>query len=173
MQVQPTTAYNPSLEANRKLAEKIIAEHGNDNYVKKICSNENFIKDPIAHLVNEMIQRWVGRCRMDDGARATVVGEIPGFIETVSSPEYLKAYAVTFFKNEPNADKIMAVFEKSITSNNFKADLAEAKSCFEAAQKNSRGGYYHAENELRIALTVFYQSKQLQAYRCPDDASLE
>ena len=52
----------------------------------------------------------------------------------------------------------MDVFDKSIKGLEFKNQLNRAVSHFE------KKDYYFAENELRTALTIFSQSKNLESY---------
>ncbi len=130
----PSTTFNGQIsDVNRQLAEKIVADRAaSDNkYVRQICLSDDFYKDPTAHLINEMIERGVGMCRMDDGARSLVIGKIPGFIEKVKSPDYLRSFALEYFKNNPGLDKIMDVFDKSIKGSVFKNQLNRAVSHFE------------------------------------------
>jgi hypothetical protein len=176
MQVQPFSL-SQDQTANGLLAEKIIAEGKKDNFmsrdVKEICSGD-FLQDPITHLVNEMIFRGVGMCREDDSARAFVISRIPGFIEKVSSMDYLKSFAEIHYKGiKDNTDKlrIMQVFEKSLKSKEFQKDLKAAVKSFNLAKED--GNYYYAEDALRIALTIYRQAAQLQEYSYPEEASSE
>ncbi|KAF3361900.1 hypothetical protein PHSC3_001554 [Chlamydiales bacterium STE3] len=157
--------------ANRQLAEKIIAARGEgDKYVKDICSG-NFLVDPTAHLVRKMIERGVGMFLMDDGARSFVIGQIPGFIEKVSSPDYLRSFAEHYFENNRNKTKIMQIFEKSLSNEEFQRDLKSAVNQFNSV--NREDSFYYADSSLRIPLTIYYQSAQLKGYSYPEDAHME
>ncbi len=157
--------------SNRQLAEEIISARGEeDKYVKSICSGDFFI-DPTAHLVGEMIERGLGRARMDDGARAFVISQIPGFIEKVSSLDYLRSFAELYFENNPNKIKILQVFEKSLSNVEFQKDLKSAVEKFNNA--HGEHSFYYAENSLRIPLTIYYQSAHLKEYSYPEEEGLE
>lgn len=157
--------------SNRQLAEEIISERGEeDKYVKTICSGDFFV-DPTAHLVRKMIQRGVGRAFGDDGARSFIIGQIPGFIEKVSSPDYLRSFAEQYFENDPNKVKIMQVFKKSLANEEFQSDLKTAVNQFNNVQEE--GSFYYAENSLRIPLTIYHQSAQLKEYSYPERAAQE
>lgn len=161
---------NQTIYANGQLAEKIIAARAKEDkkckYVKAICS-EDFLIDPITHLMHEMIQRGVGRARMDDGARAFVISQIPGFIEKVGSLNHLRSFAIHYFQNNFNRFRIMQVFEKSLLNNGFQRDLKSAIDSFNG------GALYFAENSLRKPLTIYYQSAQLEEYAYPEHANAE
>lgn len=167
-----SSMFTPSAEeeiANAQLAEAIISEAKKEHpdivdHVKKICS-ENFLKDPTAHLVIEMIHQGVGGMFTANEARAFVVSRIPHFLEKVSSIEYLRSVAKHFFKEKTNQSKIMKCFEKSLESKLFLADLESGVSEFKRA--NDFSSFYHAEAELRIPLTIFTQSLRLKEYRPP------
>ena len=91
MAIPSTTFNNQIYDANRQLADKLVADKENGGkYVRKICLSDDFYKDPTAHLINVMIERSVGRARMDDRARSFVISKIPGFIEKVKSPVLFK-----------------------------------------------------------------------------------
>jgi len=157
--------------SNRQLAEKIISARGKeDEDVKTICSGDFFV-DPTAHLVREMIERGVGRTHTDDYARSFIIGQIPGFIDKVSSPDYLRSFAEQYFENNPNKVKIMQVFEKSLANKEFQIDLKVAIKQFNSLQGEIP--LYHAENSLRIPLTIYHQSAQLKDYTYPQEAGLE
>lgn len=160
----------PTVESNSQLAEKIIAARGeNDKYVKSICSGD-FLVDPIAHLLREMIERGVGKGRRDDNTRAFIIGQIPGFIEKVSSPGYLRSFAEIYFKNNPNINKIMPIFEKSLVNEEFQKHLTSAAQQFKSVQGED---FNHAENALRIPLTIFHQSASLMDYSYPTEGNQE
>lgn len=63
----------------------------------------------------------------------------------------------------------MQIFEKSLSNNEFQKDLKSAVDKFNGAKNN----FYYAENALRIPLTIFRQSAELQEYSYPKDANLE
>ena len=172
MKKDPSKIVSSTVEAsNRQLAEKIISARGKeDEDIKTICSGDFFV-DPTAHLVREMIERSVGRARVDDDARSFIIGQVPGFIEKVSSPDYLKSFAEQYFENDPNKVKIMQVFEKSLANDEFQRDLKAAVKQFNSVQGES--SFYYAENSLRIPLTIYHQSAQLKDYSYPEEAGLE
>jgi hypothetical protein len=158
--------------ANSQLAEKIITAKGKeDKSVKVICSKD-FLIDPTTQLINEMIKRNVGLARDDDSARAFVIGQIPGFIEKASSPDYLRSFAVSYFKNDPNRLEIIQIFEKSLLNEAFQSTLKSAIESFKGA-KDSFYLFYQAENSLRSALTIFGQAAQLKEYTFPIQAGFE
>jgi hypothetical protein len=137
-----------------------------ERFVKEIRLSNDFYKDPVAHLLNKMIKRGVGRACTDDGARSFVMSEIPGFIEKVNSPDYLRSFALEYFKDRQELDKIMDVFDNSIKGAEFKQQLNKVVSLFEKNQ------YYVAERELRTALMIFPQSKKLVSYTYPIEAGM-
>lgn len=155
--------------SNQQLAEKIIAAKKWDENVKDICSGD-FLVDPIAHLLRKMIERGVGMLRMDDGARAFIISQIPGFIEKVSSPEYLRSFAEHYFQNKSNKAEIMQTFEKSLSSEEFQQDLKLAVQQFKSLQEDSLD---YAERFLRTSLTIYHQSAQLEEYSHPAFANME
>lgn len=174
--IQPAQGFGVSdPEANRKLAEKIISNNQGSEYVKEFCTAEDFIQDPTAFLIKEMIDRGVGRARMDDGARAIVIGQIPDFIDKVGNVEYLKAFGLTYFKKHPNYEKAIAVFEKSLSCDVFKRDLNQAVTLFRKCQQatDQDKNYHSAEDDLRIPLTIFRQADELEEYTFPEDSSME
>jgi hypothetical protein len=82
-------SYNHTIHYNQELAKTITSDFfGELSIVKVLCLNESFYLDPIAHLINEMINRGVGMAREDDGSRSAVIGKIPGFIDKLSSLDY-------------------------------------------------------------------------------------
>jgi hypothetical protein len=138
-------------------------------YIKNICSGD-FLVDPTAHVLREMVKRGVGGARMDDGARAFIIGQIPGFIEKVNSPDYLRSFAEHYFENNPNKTKIMQIFENSLSNQEFRRDLQSAVQQFNSVQEDV---FYYAENSLRIPLTIYHQSAQLKEYSYPESANME
>jgi|GEM_PF-5416636 hypothetical protein len=165
----PSTTFNSQIfDANRQLAEKIVADKDSvGRYVSVICLSDDFYKNPYAHLFNEMIQRNVGGARGDDGARRFVISKIPGFIEKVKDLDYWKSFALEYFKENSELGEILNVFNNSIKKPEFKEQLKQTFSCFE--QKD----YYFAEKELRKALTIFLLSKNLKSYTYLEDGSME
>lgn len=161
-------------QSNSQLAKKIIDESRTED-VKKICSGD-FLVDPTDHLVHLMIERGAGRCQMDDSARQFVVARIPGFIDKVSSPEYLRAFAQKHIKHR-DKDDFMHVFEKSLSTDAFKKDLQAAVDQFKRLEDKddpfSGMQAYEAENRLRTALTIFRQSEALEVYSFPVEAMQE
>jgi hypothetical protein len=157
--------------SNCQLAGEIIAARGGgDKYVKTICSAD-FLVDPIAHLVHEMIQRELGGARMDDPARAFVIGQIPNFIEKVSSLDYLRSFAERYFENDPNKGEIIQVFERSLSNAEFQRDLKFAVKEFNDVQEQD--SFCYAENVLRIPLTIYGQSANLKEYSSPKNQLAE
>lgn len=145
-----------------EIAEKYPFEH-----VSNICKNESFYNNPINHLIREMIDRDVGRAREDDGERANVISMIPDFIDKITSEKYLKEFSVEYFQNHPDSEKIQAVFDKNIENDEWKKQLTNG------VEKYRDKKFYDAENEFRIALTIFAQSEQLKTYTFPRRACLE
>lgn len=174
------TSFSPfegQIEMNRQLAEKIVGQAAGlkgIKYIRQICSSDDFLIDPTVYLINEMIERYVGMCRMDDSARAYVSSRIPGFMDKVTSTTYLRNFAVHYFEADPNRLKIMQVFERSIQSIAFHNDLKKAIDLSFPESESGENFRFDAEEYLRIALTVFHQSRMLKEYRTPEeDASLE
>lgn len=170
MQVQSySLSSGQTIDANRQLAEKIIAAKGKeDKCIQVICSTD-FVIDPTAHLINEMIKRNVGMCCEDDCSRAFIMGQIPDFMEKVCSPDYLRSFAVSYFKNDPNRLKIIQIFERSLLNDAFQSALKDSVEYFNKAH----GNYFSAESSLRNALTIFGQSAQLQEYAYPVQGGFE
>lgn len=169
MSIQSSSlSQNTTMYTNNQLLEKIVADSSSDPEVIEICS-EDFVIEPTDHLIHEMIARGVGRSRTDDDARAFIMGQIPGFIEKVSSPGYLRSFAVNYFKNDPNRFKIMQVFEQSLQTPKFNEDLKSAVDEF---------NNYHGEemklyddHSLRVMLTIFPQSEELNVYTSKNESS--
>ena len=126
-----------------------------------------FYKDPTAHLINKMMERGFGMGSRSDAVRSFIISKIPGFLEKVKSPDYLRSFALEYFKDSPELDKIMGVFDKSINGSEFKKELNLAVAHFEKKE------YHEAEKQLRVALTIFSQSKNLETYKYPVRANLE
>lgn len=150
-----------------ELAIHIISSCNNDKHVREICS-EDFIINPMDHMITLMIERGVGKCSSDDCARANVMGFIPGFLNSVNSPDYLKSFACKYFANHPNKDKIMEVFERSLNGIEFKKDMDYA-----VKQYRNDNNYIYVEKDLRSPLTIFRQAENLKEYEFPQRACLE
>jgi hypothetical protein len=146
---------------NEKLSLKLM--EGKGRHIQAICLHKNFAINPTDHLIREMIERYVGRSSPSDYARAFIIGSIPGFIEKFSSLRYLRTFAVSYFKDNPNKIEISQIFEKSLLSEAFQKDLQTAvdhfKTCIE-----SKGDFHESEKLMREVLTIFYQSKMLEEY---------
>lgn len=139
-----------TVDANQQLAEKIIVARAvGDPYVKSLCSGD-FLIDPIAHLIKEMIERGA-RCSSDDETRVFIIGQIPGFMEKATSPKYLRKFAAVYFKDDPNRVEMMRVFEKALSDEKFQSTLVSVRSSDDA------------EHALRTALAIF---KQLNRDEC-------
>ncbi|MEM1282195.1 MAG: hypothetical protein AAGG81_01435 [Chlamydiota bacterium] len=156
-----SVTYDTRLLADN-IAEKFPYEH-----VSKICKNENFYNNPINHLIRAMIDRGVGRAREGDGERANVISMIPDFVDKLTSEKYLKEFSVQYFKNHPESEKIQDVFDENIENDEWKKQLASG------VEKYKKEKFYDAEDEFRIALTIFPQSEQLKTYTYPRRAELE
>lgn len=161
---------NSNLDANRQLAEKIIALKDGWEEVRKICS-EDFVLDPTGHLIRLMIKRGVGSAHQGDNERAFVISQIPGFIDQVSSVDYLRSFAENYFDNQPNKAKILKVFEKSLSSTEFQKNLESAVQKFNSTEIGEYFGY--AEKSLRIPLTIYRQSENLHEYTFPTGSHRE
>lgn len=184
MQVQGT-AFDATMYTNSELAKTIIEAAGDEfietyrpvnertDYIRIIC-NEDFVKDPTARLIDLMIDRYVGRAGRDDGARVFVVRQIPGFIEKASSLEYLREFANKRFQQNPNKTKILEVFEKSLGSQLFVTTLTKAtQGCTKAKADQDNTMWRSAENNLRLALTIFRQSAKMEEFSIPKQFYME
>ena len=157
-----------TIESNKKLAQQIIGQ-SQDQYVRGICSNDHFIVHPIAHLINEMIERGIGMARHDDTARAKVIEKIPGFGEHVGSAVYLRAFAANKYAGNPRLVDIMKIFEISLGSNKFQSDLQNGvKALEDACSSGDWLDFDYAEEELRSALGIFQLSAELKPYSRPE-----
>lgn len=177
MQVQP------NLEANRQLANAIISSIGNtkcDLYkdVQEICTSEGFLRKPTVRMVALMIHRGVGRSATKDCAFAYIIGRIPGFIDQVGSPDYLRHFAIRRFNGCDNKDEILKIFEKSLASEEFQLNLKQAVACFHECEKEASDEdlqdfdlpFERAERALRTPLTIFVQAERLKVYTSPSAA---
>jgi hypothetical protein len=119
-----------------------------------------------------MIKRGVGTACTDDGPRSFIINQIPGFFEKVTSPDYLRPFAEHYFENESNKIEIMQIFEKSLSSEEFRKDLQNIKE-LTLDTMLEEDVFYSVESSLRILLTIYHQSAELQVYSYPEDANLE
>lgn len=173
------SAQMPSI--NMRLAqeiEKSIRESDSDadtlEHVQNIVFSEGFQQDPISYLVNEMIDRGVGRCRTDDYARAFVVGKIPNFADRISLPDFLRAIATERFKCHKNAKKIMGCFNGSLKKWLFHMHLNQAvNNLRQAIDEKDSSALFRAENDLRLPLDIFNQAEHLKKYTYNRDFELD
>jgi hypothetical protein len=157
----------PSTEEmnNSKLATEIIKKR-NDLHVIALCKSPGFLMNPTYHLISEMIERGTGMARTDDDARAFVITQIPGFIENLSSPDYLSSFAEFYFTSNPQKEIIIKIFEKSVLTEEFQNDLKLAVEKFKGAKKEDE--LYLGEQALRVPLTIYVQSAtQAEPYQSP------
>ncbi len=160
-------------QPNKALAKEMIKSSKKyKKEVKQICQNDSFYQDPIAHLINEMISRGVGRCRSDDFARAEVMEKIPGLVEKATSSEYLKEFAITHYKDHPKKAEILKIFEESLETDQFKKDLQAARDSYKRYQEKKEN-FSEVERVLGIPLTIFKQAKGLNTYEHPEESCEE
>ncbi len=145
--------------SNQMLADTIISTDVGNKRLKKFVSSEGFLKDPIAHLINEMIDRGVGMCQSDDGLRSSFLRRIPNFADQVASLD-LKSIAIKRYENHPNKESILRIFNESIASAEFQRRYNEAINEIRASTN-----LFQAEERFRVVLTVFFQAENLQLYQ--------
>jgi len=166
---------------------KIVAgsiEQGATNLSSKISANSKkivpvttapmYLNTSTFEMVNIMIDRGAGRCRIDDADRASYISQKPNFINEVSSIDTLRSIAHSRYSKNENKDKIMETIENSFNDTDFKTTLNNATNELQSAvDQKDEIALQNAEAELRVVLEVFNQAEQLQHFHRSEYANME
>lgn len=160
-----------TIKSNKALVERLIADNESNQYIKKYCTNDLFLIDPIGFMIHEMITRGLEEIEENEADCATsiIIGKIPNFIEKACSLDYLKnkhierLFLINIMGQNIPLLKIMKTFEKSVLSVKFQNDLKQAVEAYNDA-KNNETNFYEAEKLLRRCYTVFISSTDCEEY---------
>jgi hypothetical protein len=130
-------------------------------HVKKMICNISFKNNPHFHVVKLLIERGDSHpARWDDLIRAVVVSQIPFFVDYIAREEHLRKIAASLYKKHPQKEKILAVFEKSLTTPLFQSNYRKVLSQL----RDSPHSFSQNESNLRFVLDVFNQAEYSEVY---------
>lgn len=105
----------PSLQAVNILAEvyeKFADEKHEYKYIQQNLDQEEFKNDPLVGLATLLIERGEGRRCAGDKVLEYILGD-PKIAYKLIQPEFLERYAVTYFKDSPDSERMMRLFKES------------------------------------------------------------
>ncbi|MEC7839421.1 MAG: hypothetical protein VX777_05235 [Chlamydiota bacterium] len=129
---------------------KVSNEKSTEYYYQQMISKKEYQENPYTFIVNDLINRGTGLCLSDDGKREMAMKALGNFDEVVNK-EFITDLAEKRFSKEPNHEKIMDCFKKSL-------EIKEFNMYFDAGRKQCR------EDWLATSLNIFRDSKNLRLY---------